>query len=324
MKVSLIIPVYNVEAFLERCLDSVQNQTYKDTEVIIVNDGSTDSCPAIIEKYVEKNPNFKGFTIENSGQGGARNYGIEKATGEYVAFLDSDDYIAPNCIERLVETAQKHNSDIVVCSCYDVKEDGTVISNVGNNISNKTTSISENPEILFNRVAPWGKLFRKSVFGDLRFATRVWYEDMRLIPKLYLNAQKISYIEDPLFYYVQRAGSTMNNSNAVRNLEILETFDDLISYFKSKNVYETFKAELEFLIIDHIAVAAVTRVALCNATEKKSVLEKMEEYISKFDDLYQNKYIPTLSSNKKLILKLNKNKLYFLTALCMKLKKMVK
>ena len=324
MKVSLIIPVYNVEAFLERCLDSVQNQTYKDIEVIIVNDGSTDGCPDIIERYVSNNPNFKGFTIENSGQGGARNYGIEKATGEYVAFLDSDDYIAPNCIERLVETAIADNSDIVVCGCYDVKEDGTIIAKVSNNISNKVTSISKNPEILFNRVAPWGKLFKKSIFGDLRFATRVWYEDMRLIPKLYLNAEKISYIDDPLFYYVQRAGSTMNNSNAARNLEIIETFDDLILHFKNKNAYEKFRSELEFLIIDHIAVAAVTRVALCNAKEKKLVLKEMEEYISQFDSLYQNKYIPTLSSNKKLILKFNKNKMYFLTALCMKLKKMVK
>ena len=320
MQISIVIPVYNVESFLERCLDSVQNQTYKNTEVIIVNDGSTDNSPAIIDKYVANNPNFKSFTIENSGQGGARNYGIEKSSGEYIAFLDSDDYIAPNCIERLAQTAKAENSDIVVCTCYDVKEDGTIIEKAENNIACATTSVFENPKILFNRVAPWGKLFRKSIFGDLSFATRVWYEDMRLIPKLYLNAQKISYIEDPLFYYVQRAGSTMNNSNAVRNLEILETFDDLIAYFKEKNLYETFKSELEFLIIEHVAIAGITRVALCNTPEKKSVLKKMEDYISRFDGLYLNKYISTLSSNKKLILKFNKNKLYFLTAMCMKIK----
>lgn len=323
MKVSLIIPVYNVDAFLERCLDSVQNQTYKDTEVIIVNDGSTDNSAQIINEFVANNPNFKSFTIENSGQGGARNHGIEKATGDYIAFLDSDDYIAPNCIERLIETVKVENSDIVVCNCFDVKEDGTIISNVKNNIINKSTSVFENPKILFNRVAPWGKLFKKDIFGDLRFTTRAWYEDMRLIPKLYLNAQKISYIEDSLFYYVQRAGSTMNNSNALKNLEILDTFDDLFSYFKQNNTYEKFRQELEFLVISHIAVAGITRVAMSNATEKKAVIKQMQDYISQFEKLYENKYIPTLSFSKRLILTLNKNKLYFLTSLCMKLKKTV-
>ena len=231
MKVSLIIPVYNVESFLERCLDSVQAQTYKDLEVILVNDGSTDNSPQIIDKYVAANSNFKAYTIENGGQGNARNYGLEKAAGEYIAFLDSDDYITPNCIERLTEAALKENSDIVVCSCYDVREDGSVIEKSENNVNNITTSVFEKPQILFNRVAPWGKLFKKSVFVNLRFATRVWYEDMRLIPKLYLNADKITYIDDALFYYVQRSGSTMNNNNAVRNLEIIDTFDDLIAYF---------------------------------------------------------------------------------------------
>lgn len=324
MKVSLIIPIYNVESFLEKCLDSVQAQTYKDLEVILVNDGSTDNSPKIINKYVAANSNFKAYTIENSGQGGARNYGIEKAEGEYIAFMDSDDYIAPNCIERLTETAIKENSDIVVCNCYDVREDGSVIEKSENNVNNITTSAFEKPQVLFNRVAPWGKLFKKSVFGNLRFATRVWYEDMRLIPKLYLNAEKITYIDDPLFYYVQRGGSTMNNNNAVRNLEIIDTFDDLIAYFKEKNFYDTFKQELEFLIIDHIVVAGITRVVLCDNPDKKSVLKRLEEYISGFGGLFNNKYITTLSPNKKLILKFNKHKLYFLTALCMKINNIIK
>jgi glycosyltransferase involved in cell wall biosynthesis len=320
MKISVIIPVYNVEAFLERCLDSVQKQTYPDMEVVIVNDGSTDNSPAIIEKYVAQNEKFKSFTIENSGQGGARNFGVTKAEGEYIAFLDSDDYIAPDCIEKLAFAAKTENSDIVVCTSYNVKEDGTIIKRIDNNISCGTTSLFDSPKILFNQVAPWGKLFRKSIFGDLQFVTRVWYEDMRLIPKLYLNAERITYIEDPLFYYVQRAGSTMNNSNALRNLEIIEAFEDLIAYYKQKKVYDDFKAEFEFLILDHIAIATVTRVLLSNSAEKASVIGKIEEYVARFDNIYQNKYIPTLSSNKRFIAKLNKNKLYFLTALCMKIK----
>lgn len=323
MLVSLIIPVYNVESFLPRCLDSVSSQTYKELEVIIINDGSTDNSQQIIDRYVAENPCFKAYTIENSGQGGARNYGFEKANGEYIAFLDSDDYIAPDCIERLVETAIKEDGDIVVCNCYDVREDGSVLEKYKNNQDNITTSLFENPQILFNRVAPWGKLFKKSVFGELRFVTGVWYEDMRLVPKLYLNAKKITYIDDTLFFYVQRQGSTMNNKNAARNLEIISAFEDLISYFKENGVYDRFKNELYYLVTEHIAVATVTRVVLSNSEDKKTVLAKLQDYLSTFDGLYDNKYMDMLDSNKKLILAFNRRRMYFFTALCMKLKKLI-
>ena len=324
MKISLIIPVYNVEKFLPRCLDSVAAQTYSDLEVIIVNDGSTDGSLQIIDRYAAQNPNFAVYTIENSGQGGARNFGLEKAQGEYVAFLDSDDYVAPDCSEKMAAAALSNDSDIVVCSCYDVKEDGTVIAEMGNNIAEGTIHIFESPQILFNRVAPWGKLFRRSVFGDLRFATRVWYEDMRLIPKLYFNAKKITYIADPLFYYVQRAGSTMNNGNATRNLEIIDAFEDLVSYFEQNGVYDKIKDEIKYLAVDHIAVAAITRVVQSKAKDKKAVIQKLENYISKFDRLYDNKYMSCLTSNKKLILQFNRRRLYFLTNLCMKIKSKLK
>lgn len=324
MKVSIIIPVYNVENYLDRCLKSVEKQTYKDIEVIIVDDGSPDNSYKIIDEYVKRNNNFISYKIENSGQGGARNFGIDKSTGEYIVFLDSDDYIAYDCIEKLVSAAISEKSDIVVCSCFDVKEDGTIIAKIENNILSGTTSIYNSPEILFNRVAPWGKMFKRSVLGDLKFVTRVWYEDMRLIPKFYLNAEKITYIDKALFYYVQRTGSTMNNSNAIKNLDIIDAFEDLIAYYKEKNVYDKFKEELNFLVISHIAVAGITRVLLCKNKEKKAVIKKIEEYIFSFENLYQNKYIHLLDSNKRLILKFNKNKLYFLTILCMKIKNKIK
>lgn len=324
MKVSLIIPVYNVENYLEKCLNSVKAQSFSDFEVILVNDGSTDSSLSILERFAAENENFRLYTIENSGQGGARNFGLTKATGEYIAFLDSDDYIAKDCLERLVEAAEKENGDIVVCTSYDVKEDGTILAKAENNLADQTTSVFESPWLLFNRVAPWGKLFKKSLFGDLRFETRVWYEDMRLIPKLYLNAEKITFIQDPLFYYVQRAGSTMNNANAKRNLEIISAFEDLISYFKKAELYTRFQEELEYLVIEHLAVAAVTRVVLSRAPERKEVLKALRQYLAGFEGLYQNKYRAHLGKNKSLILFFNRARLYFLTEICMKLKNKIK
>ncbi len=320
MKVSLIIPVYNVENYLEKCLRSVENQTYKQTEVIVINDGSPDNSYKIIDDFVDRNENFICYKIENSGLGGARNFGVTKATGDYIVFLDSDDYISEDCIEKLVNAAESNDSDIVVCNSCDIEEDGTVIRYSKNNVQNLTTSIRQNPEILLNRPCAWAKMYRKSLFEDLRYVAREWYEDLRLTPKLFLKADKITYIEDSLFFYVQRAGSIMNNANVHRNLEILTAMDDLISYFKQNNVYEEFKQELDFLAIYHIAVAGITRVLLCKSPDRKAVVKKLEEYLSDFSNLYNNKYICSLSFNQKLILKLNKNKLYFITVLIMKLK----
>ncbi len=324
MKISLIIPVYNVENFLDRCLKSVEAQSYQDAQVIIVNDGSTDNSLKIIEEYVSRNENFSFFTVENGGQGAARNFGLEKATGEYVVFLDSDDYIAPDCLEKLLFAVEKENSDIAVCACFDVSEEGEILSLAENNIKNRTVSLREEPKILFNRPCPWGKIFRRSLFDSLQFSPGVWYEDIRLIPKLYAKAEKITYIDDPLFFYVQRSGSTMNNAKALRNLEIIDAFEDLIAHFKEKGIYDCFKEEIGFLMIDHIAVAAITRVVLSGAKEKNEVLEKMEAYLTHFDGLYQNKYIPFLGLNKRLILFFNRNRLFILTRLCMKLKRKFK
>ncbi len=324
MKISLIIPVYNVEDYLGRCLDSVEKQTYKDAEVIIINDGSTDNSYKIIEEYVSRNDNFTCYTIENSGLGGARNYGMERAKGEYIVFLDSDDYIAYDCLEKLIAAAENNDSDIVVCNNYDVKEDGTVISLSQSYIKNKTTSLAESPLILLNRPCAWAKMYRRALIEGLSFVSRVWYEDMRLIPKLYQRASKITFIDDALFYYVQRKGSIMNNSKATRNLEIIEAFEDLVSYYENAGVYSQFRSEFEYLVIDHIAVAAVTRVVLSNAAEKRAVIKKLQDYVTRFEGLGSNKYISYLGFNKKLVWFFNRHKLYFLTALCMKAKSILK
>lgn len=320
MTVSVIIPVYNVEPYLERCLQSVEKQTYRDAEVIIVNDGSTDNSYQIIDRYVARNPHFTAYTTENNGLGGARNFGLTKAGGEYVVFLDSDDYIAEDCLEKFVAAAQANNSDMVVCNSVDVQEDGTVIERNENNVRNQTVTLSDAPQILLNRPCAWAKMYRRSLFEGLGYVAREWYEDLRLTPKLYLRAKSITYIEDALFFYVQRAGSIMNNAKAVRNLEIIEAFDDLIAYFKEQGVYDQFKDELEFLVILHLLVASMTRVIVSRAPQSREVLSKMQAYLLQFEGLDHNRYIPTLSANKRLIMHFNRRRMYRLTALCMSLK----
>ena len=319
-KVSLIIPVYNVRNYLRKCLDSVAAQTYKNLEVVIVNDGSTDDSLEIVNEYTQKFDNMTCYTIENRGQGGARNFGIEKSTGEYIAFLDSDDYVENTYIEKLVLAAVESGSDIAVCNNFDVDENGEILETYKNRYKNRITSLSSEPSILFNRVCPWGKLYKRELFLDLKFVSRIWYEDMRLMPKLLLKAEKICYIDDCLVYYVQRQGSTMNNNNLKRNLEIVDVFNDVVEYYKSEGKYAQFKNELEFLIIEHVAVATTTRVAVGNTKDKSSVLKELAAYLSGFENLYDNPYLKTQERNRKIILWLNRHRLYWATKLLMKLK----
>ena len=315
MKVSLIIPVYNVRDYLRKCLDSVAAQTWQDLEVILVNDGSTDDSPEILQEYAVKYAHFSVYTIENRGLGGARNYGMEHATGEYVLFLDSDDYIAENCVEVLVNAAEKNGSDIVVANCYDVREDGSLVQAYQNVYKNATTSLAEEPQILFNRVCAWGKLYKRELLNGFSYVSRVWYEDMRLTHKLYLHAKKITYVEDFLFYYVQRAGSIMNNTNYARTLEIIDAFEDLLGYFRQQGAYEIYRHELEFMVIEHVAVASVARVALGKGKECKQVIRKLQAYLNTFEGLYRNPYLKAQDRNRKIVLWCNRHGLFWMSKL---------
>ncbi len=322
--VSLIIPVYNVRDYLRKCLDSVAAQTYPHLEVIIVNDGSPDDSIQIIQEYTAQYSNFHCFSIENRGLGGARNYGMEQATGEYILFLDSDDYIAENCVERLISAALESDSDMVVCNCYDVREDESILLSYQNRYRQAVTCLSQEPEILFNRVCAWGKLYKRELLEGFSYVSRVWYEDMRLTPKLYLRAKKIAYIDNPLFFYVQREGSIMNNKSYRRNLEIIEAFEDLLGYFREQGVYEFYRDALEFLVIEHIAVASISRVAMGKGKERDEVIAKLQEYLATFDDLYSNPYLKTQTRNRKIILWCNRHGWYWTTKMLLGAKQATK
>lgn len=322
--VSLIIPVYNVRNYVTKCLKSVRRQTYQNLEVILVNDGSTDDSPAILSEYATKYSNFHCYTIENRGLGGARNYGMEKATGDYILFLDSDDYLAPECVEKLVAAALDTGSDLVVANCYDVREDGSVVAAYRNQYRNATTNLDQEPGILFNRVSAWAKLYKRELLDGLEYVSRVWYEDMRMTPKIYLRAKKITYIEDSLFYYVQRSGSIMNSGNCLRNLEIIDAFQDFLSYYQKEGKYEQFRNELEFMVIEHVAVAAISRAACTKDPARGEVLLKLQSYLGTFDNLYTNPYLKGQEKNRKIILWCNRHRCYWLTSFMMSVKQRLK
>ncbi len=163
IKLSIIVPVWNVYDYIDSCLDSLVKQTLKDIEIIVVNDGSPDDSQTIIDKYVKEYPDkVKSYIKENGGQGSARNLGIKKSRGKYLSFVDSDDYIDENFAKEMVAIAEKENSDIVVCDMIDLYKD--------KKIYHDCTNISNNLNIIHSVC---NKIFKKELFADQKFGMRI-------------------------------------------------------------------------------------------------------------------------------------------------------
>ena len=321
-KLSIIVPVYGVEKYIDKCLNSLVKQSLKEIEVIVVNDGTKDNSQKIIDKYVKKYPDkIKSYIKENGGQGSARNYGLKKASGEYIGYVDSDDFVEKDMYKKLYNKAKENNYDIVVCGNYNVSEDYQN-KNIDAFINNYNTDLEN---IFFGKMAVWNKIYKRDILikNKLEFKEKVWYEDLAFTLKAIMNSNTFAFIDEPLYDYLIREGSTMNNSNVQRNLEILDAFNDILSYIKH-NKKEEYFSKIEFLAIDHIYISAIVRVLKAEADDKvkRETINKLIDYMNtNFPNYKNNKYINTLSKNRKIIYKLINIKMYGLINLIFKVKK---
>ncbi|GGH76632.1 CDP-glycerol glycerophosphotransferase [Pullulanibacillus pueri] len=234
-KVSVIVPIYNVEQYLEECLDSLVNQTLdaEDLEVIMVNDGSMDGSPSIMENYSDSYPNFKSFHKENGGLGQARNFGVEKACGDYIVFLDSDDYVAPQAYELMVETALATGSDIVVGNVERFNSTKVYPSGLHKKIFRETvlkTHISRYNDLIYDTTA-WNKLFRKAFWDQhhFKFPEGILYEDIPVtIPAHYLSTST-DILEDVVYFWRAREG---NDQSITQKRHELRNFSDRLTVIK--------------------------------------------------------------------------------------------
>ena len=322
MKYSIIVPVYNVEQYLEKCLDSIL-KCEGDYEIICVDDGSTDGSPAICDAYSERyQDRVVSVHQKNKGLGGARNTGIEIARGDYLLFVDSDDFIAEDTIKVLDEALEKHDADIVIFAMQTVDENMNLIDCCRESLKDgELFSFKDKKDSLFIMPNACNKLFKTKLFkeSNVRFPDRVWYEDIRTVPKLLCFCEKIMYVDKVLYNYLRRSGSITNNVNIKRNEEILWAFDDLKDYFQSKGVLESFHAEFEKLAIDHIFIAASVRVARID--RKNPMLKVFREYMEKnFPDFRKNSYLSSLPKSKMLAYKLVNGKHFLILDTLFKLK----
>ena len=280
-KVSVIIPVYNVENYIEKCLNSVLNQTLKEIEIIIVNDGSKDSSKQKIEKYLEKHENkIIYLEKENGGLSDARNYGIGYAKGEYIAFLDSDDYIEPTMYEEMYKKAKEENSDMVECDFLweyprKVKEDVGIIYN------NKKEMLAK------ARVVAWNKLIKRQILLDtkIEFPKGLRYEDVEFFYKLIPYLGKISFVKKCFVHYVQRENSIANTQN-YRTKEIFTVLDNVIKFYKEKGFFEEYKCELEYNYARLLLCSSLKR--MCKIQDKKERNKALKETWNKLNTEFPN------------------------------------
>ena len=248
MKISVIIPVYNSSTYLRKCLDSVVNQTLKDIEIIVINDGSTDDSKNIIEEYLCKYKNIIFIDQENKGIGKTRNIGIKKATGEYITFVDSDDYIKENMLEEYYKYAKKHNFDLVI---------GSYIKKINNkeiifeNNKFKTGNVKTTPQILYLiEYGPWAKLYKRETLinNNIYFDEKRKYEDMPFVSKALLKSKLIGQIIEPYYYYIIHNNSETTTMDK-RVFDILDILKEIKDYYKREYYL---RDELDYVIIDKI------------------------------------------------------------------------
>lgn len=322
MKLSVIIPVYNVEAYLPACVDSVLANDTSDCEILLVDDGATDRSGAICDEYALAHPALiRVIHQANGGLGAARNTGIEAARGEWLLFLDSDDTLTPDAL-AVLKSAASPAVQVVGFQLYSDDGAGHLTPfDTDFTPSEEVFTLENRRDYLLCLPSAATRLWARELFlaSGIRFPSRVWYEDIRTTTKLLALATGITVLPQRLYRYLQRPGSIMSNQNLDRNREILEAFDDLLGWYRARDLAEEYRNELCALTVEHVLLAASVRVA--RADVKHPLLKDFRDYTdAAFPEWPANPYLKTLPKAKALALRLVRGRHYGLLALLFRLK----
>lgn len=254
-KISILVPVYNAEKYIEKCIKSIINQTYKNIEIVLIDDESKDDSLKIMRKMQKQDERIKIVSIENKGVADARNKALENATGTFVTFVDSDDTIEKDYLEILYNNLKKYDADIAVINCKNIiEETGAILhKDFGIKQIKEYTSTEAVKDLFyynFLRHSPWGKLYKKNVWDNLKFPLGKNYEDLAIIYKTFLNANKIIYIPEEKYNYLIRKGSIVHNEIRITDVQAIIEYCKMILEDINKN-YPNLRKAAEFLLVDH-------------------------------------------------------------------------
>lgn len=344
--ISVVLPIYNMEKYLGRCINSILNQSYKNIEIILVNDGSTDNTSSICKEYAQNNENIIAINQENGGPSKARNTGIDSANGEWIMFVDPDDYLSPNIIEELFSNLEK-DTDIICCSCIVDIGNRKLESNfynhniVASNYKEKNEffkqlldyTYSQKKNIYTAIGVPWGKLYRKSFLlnYNIRFDKRLRrMQDNIFNMYAFYYAKEIKYINKSLYFYNFEHMSNSIKVYKYKDIEIeynkalcrKETMKKLNMFEENKELIPFYINELAMFFTRIVKLSVLCNDLFINKNERKKIIEHYKND-TVFEELFKN--INLINGKKnKLVVKLIKNRHYNVLFLLFKLNKVLK
>ena len=308
-KISIVIPCYNMEELVEKCISSIKNQSYRNFEAIFVDDGSQDRTKEIIEENIKDDERMRYVYKENGGLSSARNFGLEMATGKYICFIDSDDYVENDYLMELYNNLIANDSDISICYFYRVYEKKTDLNKVKNGFYN-----------LARFPAAWNKLYKTSLFRDhgISFPQGKWYEDTGTFPRLYMMANRISIVKKPLYNYIQNSSSIMHSFDK-RIYHIYDIVKINEDFAKKNNIFDKYYHELEYLNIYHVLIGTVYRSSFMDDFNVDTVKDIVKYVDDKYPDWDKNEGLKNLPLFFRTYLKALRHKQYRLVVFLLKI-----
>lgn len=282
IKLSIVAAVYNLQDYLPRCLDALVNQTMKDIEILCIDDGSTDKAPQIIEEYQKKYPEkVKVFHKGNGGEFTTRNYGLERAKGEYVTFVDTDDYVEPDWAEKLYNAAKENDADLAICGFERID----LVTNkvIAINMTGFGTAVKEiNPKddyLLFINPAPWNKVYKREKIEDLKFLPFRGFNDTLFLASCYTRIKKIAFIPDVLYHYYLRYDSQIHSINEQDVNNLKKYLIEVKELYKKSNKYGEMKYMLDTFAFLHLGTSVMYRVSYDKTVNMKKILKDTIKYL---------------------------------------------
>lgn len=291
IKVSVIVPVYNVEKYLSKCLTSLVNQTLEEIEIIVVNDGTKDNSQIIIDDFCKRFPlKVSSYIKENGGLSSARNYGIQFANGKYIGFVDSDDWVDTDMYKAMYDKAYTNDFDLVFCDFNEIRNDKAIecSCHLKNDLFN-SQNIKEH--MIEYYPSAWNKIYKKSLFSNIKFKEGIWFEDVEFGYRLLPFINSIGVVNQPYYQYLIRKGS-ITSSNDKRIYHYIDNWNGILDFYKKNNLYVKYKDELEYCYVRYIFATFIKSAKKFDKFEyKKAINVAIKNVNENFPKYKCNRYI---------------------------------
>ena len=314
-KLSIIVAIYNVEDYLDKCLSSLCNQkTHIDYQVFCVNDGSTDSCRSIIEKYVNNNRNFILLDKPNGGLSDARNYGLKHSDSEYVSFIDGDDFVSNDYVEQTMRHMEQDNLDMLVFGYYQYYAYNNTSEQMNLKIKDGIYNLKKNKEVLaFTPNAAWNKVYRRSLFVDnnIEYPFGYRHQDLGTTAKLMYHSKRIGYINDPLYHYLIDRPNNITTQIDKNIYHIIDMAKSIMDYYKELNIFDDYSNEFEYLVKRNFIQSLRKAMKM---KDRKFVLKFIDDIFDTLDTYFPkkgSKYIFAEEKGDNIYLSRYKCKMYY-------------